>query len=376
MIEVREVRGHRMEKEFLELPLKLYNGNPYFVPPLYLDEKTLFSKKNTYYETCDQVYYNAYKDGVMVGRIQGIVQKQYNTIHNEKRVRFNRFDCIEDFEVAKALFAQVETWAKQKGMNVACGPLGFSDLDREGLLIQGFDQLSTSEEEYNFPYYQEFIEKLGYQKETDWLEYRLTYKEEAQAKIDKLSDYVMERYHLHFVKKNRFESKKHFIDRIAPDFFYLLDEAYKKLYGVVPFTEAMKKSIREEFTLFINIKYVNVIADESGKGIAFGFCLPGIGKALQKSGGKLTPGCLIRLIKALKHPESVDLGLIAVDPKYQGMAINAPLLKLMMKLFTDYHVPYLETNLNLEDNYQIQACWKYFNADQHKRRRAYIKSLE
>ena len=138
----------------------------------------------------------------------------------------------------------------------------------------------------------------------------------------------------------------------------------------------MKKSIREEFTLFINIKYVNVIADESGKGIAFGFCLPGIGKALQKSGGKLTPGCLIRLIKALKHPESVDLGLIAVDPKYQGMAINAPLLKLMMKLFTDYHVPYLETNLNLEDNYQIQACWKYFNADQHKRRRAYIKSLE
>ncbi|MDO4852615.1 MAG: N-acetyltransferase, partial [Clostridia bacterium] len=173
MVTIREVRTRKEQREFLNFPLDLYRENPNFVPPLYGDEKKIFCKNYVYYDTCEAVYYNAYRDGKIVGRISGILQKAANEKNHEKRVRFTRFDAIDDQEVASALFGAVEAWAKQKGMDTICGPLGFSDLEREGLLIEGFDQLSTFEEQYNAPYYQKLIEALGYRKEVDWTESKI-----------------------------------------------------------------------------------------------------------------------------------------------------------------------------------------------------------
>ncbi|MCB9498902.1 MAG: hypothetical protein H6687_03345 [Bacillales bacterium] len=376
MIKIIEATTKKLQKDFLEFPLSLYKNNEYYVPPLYADEKNIFTKKNDYYETCDQVYFNAYQDGIIVGRISGIIQKQYNEIHKEKRARFTRFDCIDDNEVAKALISAVEKWAKDKGMDTMCGPLGFSDLEREGLLIEGFDKLSTFEEAYNYPYYQKLIENSGYEKEVDWLEFRLSYSDKYYDKISKLSDFVLKRYNFHLAKREKGQSKAAFLNQYKDDFFNILDECYKSLYGVVPFTEKMKKSIMNQFKLVIDLKYFIIICNEKDEGVAFGLCFPGIGKALQKSGGKINPISLFRLIKEAKHPSSVDLGLIAVLPEYQNMAITAPILKMAMDALKYEGVKYLETNLNLEDNEKIISCWKYFENEQHKRRRSFIKKLQ
>ena len=211
------------------------------------------------------LFYLAYKEEKLVGRIQGIIQKQFNSIHNEKRVRFSRFDSIDDTQVSSALFKAVEDWAKEKGMDTFCGPLGYSDLEREGMLIEGFDEMQTFEEQYNYPYYQKLTEDYGFQKEIDWVESNLTYKEECYEKICKLSDIVMKRYNLHIVSQLKNESKSHFIDRVAPGFFELLDSAYAKLYGVVPFTDKMKKSIISDFKLILDTKYILIVNNEEEK---------------------------------------------------------------------------------------------------------------
>ena len=191
LIEVREVRTRKEQKQFLEFPNQLYKGNPYYVPPLYMDEAKIFRSDYTYYDTCEAVYFNAYQDGKMVGRINGILQHASNKKHNEKRIRFTRFDAIDDPEVSKALFAAVEDWGRKKGMDTICGPLGFSDLEREGLLISGFDQLSTFEEQYNADYYKRHIEALGYEKEVDWYESRIRVAKEIVESREPLP-FVME----------------------------------------------------------------------------------------------------------------------------------------------------------------------------------------
>ncbi len=375
MIEIKEVITRKQVKEFIEFPLNLYKNNPYFIPPIYMDEKALFKKNFVYKDVCEQVFYLAYKDSKVVGRIQGILQKQYNEIHNEKRVRFSRFDSIDDKEVSRSLFKAVEDWAVSKGMDTVCGPLGYSDLEREGMLIEGFEELNTFEEQYNYPYYQALTEDSGYIKEVDWLESRLTCNDEGKEKIKKLSEMVLKRYNLHYVVKEKGESNSHFIDRVVDGVFYLIDEGYKKLYGVVPFTQAMKDQIMSEFKLFIDPKFISIVANDEGRIIAFGLSFPGFGAALQKSGGRLTIPCIFKLLKLLKHPKSIDLGLVAVDPEYLNKGVNAPIMAKIMDAFDDNKCEYLETNLNLEENYKILAFWKYFNQRQHKRRRSFIKRL-
>ena len=237
MVDIVEVKTKKQQREFLDFPLDMYKDNPYFVPPLYGDEKKIFSKNYVYNDTCEHVYFNAYRDGKMVGRISGILQKSSNEIRNEKRVRFTRFDSIDDQEVASALFKAVEDWARSKGMDTVCGPLGFSDLEREGLLIEGFDQLSTFEEQYNAEYYGRLIENCGYAKEVDWLESKIYRPVEPDESFAKMSDFIMKRYNLRFGEAKNVND---FINRYGDDFFKLLDEGYSHLYGTVPFTKGMK----------------------------------------------------------------------------------------------------------------------------------------
>lgn len=373
MVSVREVQTKKEQREFLNFPLKLYKDNPYFVPPLYGDEKKIFRSDYVYYDTCEAVYYNAYRDGVMVGRISGILQKASNEKTGEKRIRFSRFDAVNDVEVAEALFRTVEEWAVSKGMDIVCGPLGFSDLEREGLLIEGFDQMSTFEEQYNADYYGALIEHCGYGKEVDWLESKIYPPAEFDGRVENLTETVLKRYHLHF---GTARNTKDFLKKYSDGFFDLLDRSYTDIYGTVPFTDGMKKMLMDNFRLIIDLRHVAVILDENEKVVCMGICFPSIAKAVKKSNGHLTPAALIRLLCAIKHSKVVDLGLVGVDPKYLNHGITAPICAFMNTLFREDGVEYFETNLNLEDNYAIRNLWKRFTEVPNKRRRSYIKHID
>jgi hypothetical protein len=231
----------------------------------------IFTSKNIYNDTCEQAYFLAYRDEKVVGRISVFIQQQSNEKQNEKRARFTRFDSINDLSVASALFEKAFEWAKEKGMEYICGPLGFSDLEREGLLIDGFDYLSTFEEQYNYSYYQNLIEACGFEKDVDWVEYRLFTPKERNEKLAKISEAILEKYHLK--KIDATSSKKDFIDTYKDQFFNVLDETYKSLYGTVPFTDGMKKQILDQFNLILNPEFILVICDENDKVIAFGLIL-------------------------------------------------------------------------------------------------------
>lgn len=374
MVEIVPVITKKQQKEFLNFPLRLYRDCPYFAPPLYMDEKKIFRADYVYHDTCETGYWLALREGKTVGRISAILQKASNAKTGEKRVRFTRFDAIDDKEVARALFDAVEAFARERGMDTVCGPLGFSDLEREGLLIEGFDELSTFEEQYNYDYYGALIESCGYGKEVDWLERKVYGADpEQEEEMKKVSDFVMKRYHLRFGEA---KNTREFIHRYAEGFFHLLDVGYDGLYGTVPFTDGMKKMMIDNFMLIIDMKDVAIILNEKDEVVCLGICFPSLAKALQKSGGRLTPAGLVRVLRAIRHPKILDLGLIAVDPAYLNCGVNAIMTVELMRMLREGGIEYAETNLCLEDNYAIQNMWKRFHCVQHKRRRAYVKRLE
>lgn len=372
MLTVKRVDTKKDVKEFIEFPLKLYKNCKQFVPPIYSDEKKLLlSGGNT--ENAQSVFFLALKDGVTVGRIQGILHEQYNELKGEKRVRFTRFDAYDDIEISRALFGAVENWALERGMTEVCGPLGYSDLDREGLLVEGFDEDSTYEEQYNYEYYGALLEDAGYSKEIDWLEFELKAPEKRNEMLSRVAKRTLELNKLHIADTNM--SKKAYIDKYADSFFDCLDECYSKLYGTVPITPEQRRELINQFLLIINIKFAVFICDESERVVAFGLCFPAIGDALKKSGGRLTPATLVKLMRLAKKPNVIDLGLVAVRPEYQNSGVNAVLMDGIAEMLCSGMVEKCETNLNLETNTAVIAQWKYFNSRQHKRRRAYVKTL-
>ncbi len=372
MIEIQEVKTRAQRKKFVQFPLKLYKGDPCFVPPLYADEMKVFKKNYSYNDQAEAVYYLAYRDKKVVGRISGILQRVANEKWNQKRVRFTRFDSIDDQEVANALFAAVEHWAKDKGMEEVVGPLGFSDLEREGLLIEGFGELATFEEQYNFPYYQNLIENLGYQKEVDWIEHKLSLPKERDERLPRLSQKILDRYGLHLSKA---KNTRDFLKKYADKFFEVLDASYEEIYGTVPFTDRMKRELIANFKLVIDMRFIRVILDENERPVCFGICFASLAKALQKSGGRLTLPALFRVLKAIRHPKIIDLALIGVVEEYRLKGVSSVLINELINMLDENGVEYCETNLNLEDNYSIHNMWKSFDSVQHKRRRCYVKKL-
>ena len=370
MIEIQEVATRRQRKAFVNFPLKLYKHCPNFVPPLYGDEMQIFRKDYHYYGESEAVYYLAYRDGKVVGRISGILQRKANDKWQQKRVRFTRFDCLDDQEIAAALFAAVEAWAKRKGMEEVVGPLGFSDMEREGLLIEGFDQLATFEEQYNYDYYQRLIESLGYTKEVDWIEHKLYLPKEIDPHIHEMREKLINRYELHMSDA---KTTRDFIKKYKDRFFQMYDETYDQIYQAVPLNETMKKQLIKNFRLIINIKYVALLLDKNENPVCFGLCFPSIAKAVQKSGGKLTLPTIFRILKAVKKPEVIDLALVGVLPTYRGASIV--MVDELMRMLQEGTAKHLETLLNLEENYNIHNLWKSFDSVQHKRRRCYVKKL-
>ena len=374
MLTVREVSGKKEQKEFVEFPLRLYKDCPQFVPPLYSDEMAVFKKDYVYYDTSEAVYYLAWDGDRVVGRISGILQKASNEKWGQKRVRFTRFDAVNDPAVAKALFDAVENWARSKGMEEVVGPLGFNDLEREGMLIEGFEHLATFEEQYNYDYYQELVEGCGYEKEVDWLESQVRAVKEDDGRMARLSELLMKRYKLHFDDS---KNTNEFIRRYADMFFHMVDVSYDQIYGTVPFTDNMKKMLIGNFRLIVKKEYVTVVLDENEQPVCIGLCFPSISKAVQKSGGRLTPGCLIRILKCLRKPEVIDLGLIGVAPEWANKGASVMVAYgLDQMLRNSKTIQYAETNLNLENNYNIRNLWKQrFDATEHKRRRSYVKRI-
>ena len=373
MLTVKQVSTARDIKEFIEFPLRLYKKCPYFVPPLYGDEKKLL-RSGGCSEVAESVFYLAIRDGKTVGRIQAIIQKQYNEIHNVSQMRFTRFDCIEDKSIADALFSAAEAWGRERGMNEICGPLGFNDLDREGLLVAGFDEDSTFEEQYNHEYYAALIESNGYTPDVDWVEYELRMPEKRNEMLSRVAKRTLELHKLHIADTN--VPKKEYIKKYRDGFFDCLDECYRHLYGTVPISKEVQDELVAQFILILNNEYLVFICDENERVVGFGLCFPGIGGAVKKSGGRLTLPTLLKILGAVKNPETIDLGLVAIRPEYQNAGINAVIIDGMLEILEKGKVKKCETNLNLESNTAVQAQWKYFNARQHKRRRSYKKNLE
>lgn len=372
MLEIREVKTKKDIKEFVKFPLSLYKNVQYFVPPLYSDEIKLLESGGVT-EDAESVFYIALLDGRTVGRIQGILQKEYNRTHNTRQVRFTRFDAINDRAVAEALFDAVEKWAAARKMTEIVGPLGYTDLDREGLLVEGFDENSTFEEQYNYEYYVSLIEGLGFEKDVDWLEYELKKPDKPNEMLSRVAKRSLELNKLHIASTDL--PKKKYIEKYRDGLFECINKCYADLYGTVDIPRSAQDEIVAQFLLIINKKYLVIICDESDKVVGFGLCLPAIGDAVKKSGGKLTPFTLIRLLKAINHPAVIDLALVAVLPEYQMAGINAILLDGIVGMLESGEVNSCETNLNLETNVAVQSQWKYFNSRQHKRRRAYKKTI-
>lgn len=372
MVEIREVSSKRDIKTFIEFPLKLYCDCPFFVPPLYSDEKKLL-RSGGCTKNAEAVFFLAFRDGRVAGRIQGIIQLQYNQIHGSAKTRFTRFDCIDDAEVARALLGAVEDWGRKKGMTEVCGPLGYSDLDREGLLVEGFEEDSTFEEQYNYEYYGGLIESAGYEKDADWLEYELKMPEKRNEMLSRVAARTLDMNKLHIADTGM--SKKAYINKYRDGFFECLDECYRHLYGTVPLSREEQDELIDQFMMIVNKEYAVFICDKDERVVAFGLCFPGIGDALKKSKGRLTPLALLKILKTVKAPRVIDLGLVAVLPKYQSTGINAVILDNLLNMLSEGRVQKCETNLNLESNTAVQAQWKYFSARQHKRRRSYIKRI-
>lgn len=373
MIEIREVKTRKERKQFVNFPLKLYKGNKSFVPPMYGDEMKVFRKDYLYYDTSEAKYWNAYKDGKMVGRISAIWQKAANEKWGTKKIRFTRFDSIDDQEVANALFKAAEDYARSIGMNEVNGPLGFCDLEREGLLIEGFQYLNTFEEQFNYPYYQKLIENCGYVKDVDWIEHRLFLNEEKANKVIDLGERLMKRYNLHFVPKM---SLKKFAKLYGDRFFKLYDKAYENIYSSVPFTDNMKNLVINGFAPVINMNYLNCLVDENDNIIALALTLPAIGRIFQKSGGHLYPWTIVKLLHEVKHPRILDLGFVATLPEYAAKGGTAIIYGHVLKQMLKDKIEYVETNLNLEDNKAIISTWDHFDHITHKRRRSFIKKLD
>lgn len=372
MYQLIEVTTKKQIRDFIQFPLKLYKGNPYFVPPLYGDEKKLFSKKDYHLKTNDTCFYLVYDGKNVVGRIQAILSYPSNERRKQKRVRFTRFDSIDNQEVAHLLFEAVKDFALKKGMNELCGPLGYSDLDREGLLIEGFDELSTFEEQYNYPYYQKLIENEGFVKEVDWVERKIFAPKEIDNKIEKVTDIMMKRSKLHVV---RGLSSKQIIKRHSAGFFDLIDKEYKDLYMTVAFSKEEREELIKTFNLILSARWIRIIVDENDKVVGVGLCFPSIGKALQKSGGRLTPLTMIKLLHSIRRPKILDLGLIAIDKGHQGSGVAWAILLELMKMLKNGEIEHCETNLNLEDNNGIINNWQRFDTVLHKRRRAFMKKI-
>lgn len=363
-------------KRFIRFNCELYKGNPYFVPDLYEDMlQTLDKRRNAAFEFCEADYFLAMRDGKIVGRIAAIINNKANEIWGNKAVRFGWFDFVNDKEVSKALLDTVEAWGVERGMDEIQGPLGFTDFDPEGMLIEGFDRVSTMATIYNHPYYVSHMESLGYEKDVDWVEYLFKVPKENWDKAERLSAIIARRNKLHVVTGI---SRKELARKYGEQLFELVNECYAPLYGYSPLGKAQIAQYIKMYLPLIDLRLVSLIADADENLVGIGISMVSFAEALQRSNGKLFPFGWIHFLKPLfsRHPKRLDFLLMAIKPEYQGKGINAMIINDMLPRYLEIGVVDIESNPELEMNTKIQSQWEFFEKEQHKRRRAYKKNLQ
>lgn len=375
-IEIREIPPVKKELlKFVHYPIdNLYKDNKYYVPALVLDEVgTLTPEQNPAFDFCKSVYYMAYKDGKPVGRIAGIINNAVNEKTGEKDLRFGFVDFVDDKEVSYKLFEAVEKWGKAQGMKRIVGPLGFTDMDPEGLLIEGYDQVSTMATIYNYPYYVDHIEALGFKKDSDWVEFKIYVPDAIPEKHKRISDIISRKYELQTIK---YTSAKKIVNDYGQAIFNLVNEAYMNLYGYSPLTPKQIDHYIKMYVPILRLENVSLIIDKNRELVGVGIALPSMSKALIKGRGRMFPTGWLQYIKALKGRNNVvDLMLVAIKPEYQSKGVNALLFTDLIPYFIKNGYEYAESNPELEDNQKVQSQWQYFKTEQHKRRRAYAKDI-
>ena len=374
-ITVKEVLNKKDLKTFVKIPFQLYKGNPYWVPQLIHDDMEIFNRqKNPAFDNAEARQFLAYKNGRPVGRIAAIHSRVANQKYKTKNLRFGWFDAPDDPEVAAALFKVVEDWAKELGMETLTGPHGFCDLDPQGMLVEGFDQLATIAGYYNFPYYQKLVEDQGFQKEIDYVEFRTQVPEMSAfpEKLLRLAERIKERGGLRVLK---FVNKKEILGR-AEEFFHLLDEAFEEIYGAVPLTEKQVHYFIKKYFSFIDKDLFQAVVNEKNEMVGFMLAMPSFSRAFQKANGSLLPLGWWHLLQAMKKNDVLDFYLAGIKKGYRGQGVDLLMVVEIAHKAIAKGFRFTESNQELETNNKIQAQWKYFNPVQHKRKRIFKKVLK
>ncbi len=375
MLEIKQIQPTRSAlRDFTQFQIDLYRGNDYYVPPLVSDDiEALSPGKNPAFDFCEAAYFMAYRDGKPVGRIAAIINSQVNRNCDTKICRFGFMDFVDDMEVSRALFDAAEDWGRRKGMNRMVGPLGFTDMDREGLLVEGFEELSTMATNYNYPYYAGHVEAAGYVKESDWVEFLLQVPDKVPERYDRIATLVKEKLNLRIQK---YTSRKKAKAEIGHKLFRLINEAYKDLYQYSQLTDRQIDYYVDYYLGLVNLDLLTFVMDKDDNLVGLGIALPSLSRGLQKAHGRLHPFGWYHLLKALKGKnDRVDLLLVAVHPDYQNRGVNALMFQDLLPHFIRLGFKYAETNPEMETNAKVQSQWEVFNPRQHRRRRSYAKDI-
>lgn len=361
-------------KTFVKFGIDLYKGNSCFVPPMISDDvETLMPDKNPAFDYCRAQAFMAWRDNRPVGRIVAIINDLVNERSDKKEARFGFVDFVDDSEVVDALFGAAEEWARQQGMNEIVGPMGFTDMDHEGMLVEGFNEMGTMATIYNYDYYPRQIERIGYVKDVDWVEYRIEVPTEVPEKFQRIADIVAKKYGLRSVK---FTSRRKIKEQYGQALFDLINEAYDELYGYSPLNQRQIDYYIDKYLDIVRLDCLSVIVDAEDKLVALGLSMPSMSKALRRSGGSMFPFGWYHLLNGIYgRNDVVDLLLIAVKKEYLSRGVNALVFADLIPIFNKQGFKEAESNIELEGNESVRQQWDYFNHRLHRRRRAYRKTL-
>lgn len=371
-ITIKKVETRSDLKKFIRFPYSLYSGCKNWVPALEGDEyDTLDPRKNAAFEYCDAQCYLAYRDGRIAGRVAAIINRNANREWNQKVVRFGWLDFIEDVEVLRALLDEVARWGKERGCDSLKGPLGFTDMDKEGLLVEGYEHLSPFTCLYNYPYYGEMLEKLGFTKDVDWTQ-RVVLLGEERPPMFQFADKIEERFG---VKVASCRNTRELRDRYGMSIFHMYNETFAPLFQFTPLTDTQIKRYLETYVPILSVKFVAVAVNEKDEPVGFAFCVPSLSEAVKKSGGKLFPFGFIRILHALRHNDTLEALMIGVLPEYQGKGTTVQMFKYLDENCRKSGIKRLILNPQLEENFNVQSLFEQYETVPYMRRRSYRKDI-
>ncbi len=372
MITIKEITSKGDLTTFVKFPFDLYKDSPYYVPSIIKEEIDVMNpKKNPVFKNADAKYFLAYKGTTIVGRIAAIINWIEVKEQQKPKVRFGWFDVVDDIEVTKALLKKVSEYGKANSLEYMEGPVGFSNMDKAGILIKGFDELNTMITWYNYPYYSKHLEQLNFEPAATWVEYKIKIPKQTKEKVVKFAKVISDRYELKLLK---FKKSKEIL-KYADDMFDLLNKTYSSLQTFVPIQQYQIDMYKKKYLPYLNPEYITCIADKTGKLIAFSIVMPSFSKALKKMNGKIYPLRFLHILKAQRRNDTAAFYLIGVDPQYQNKGVTALIFKEMNETFLRNGIEMVETNPELEENKAIQALWSGYEHDQHKMRRTFRKNL-